>query len=291
MFQIANILLLSGICLLVVSAFTSQQLIKKLPMGKVRNSWQMLTYFIIGFIFAYAVYMLMLMTGQAILSSLVVPKLCFTAAAFILLLCFLTYQITRDIREAIAMDQASIIDPVLDIYNRRYFDRRIDEETQRSRRYKLPLSLILFEVDEFSNVVDQHGRLVGDVVLRKVSDFIMNTVRSSDIVARFDEHKIIVATTQTKEDMAEKLADRLRAEIEKLEIIRNSGEESAQALHVTVSGGVSCLLDSIKNGFELVDLAENALLQANKIGRNKVYTYDPTDIVEPVDEMIEAATA
>ncbi len=291
MFQIANILLLSGICLLVVSAFTSQQLIKKLPMGKVRNSWQMLTYFIIGFIFAYAVYMLMLMTGQANLSSLVVPKLCFTAAAFILLLCFLTYQITRDIREAIAMDQASIIDPVLDIYNRRYFDRRIDEETQRSRRYKLPLSLILFEVDEFSNVVDQHGRLVGDVVLRKVSDFIMNTVRSSDIVARFDEHKIIVATTQTKEDMAEKLADRLRAEIEKLEIIRNSGEESTQALHVTVSGGVSCLLDSIKNGFELVDLAENALLQANKIGRNKVYTYDPTDIVEPVDEMIEAATA
>ncbi len=291
MFQIANILLLSGICLLVVSAFTSQQLIKKLPMGKVRNSWQMLTYFIIGFIFAYAAYMLMLMTGQANLSSLVVPKLCFTAAAFILLLCFLTYQITRDIREAIAMDQASIIDPVLDIYNRRYFDRRIDEETQRSRRYKLPLSLILFEVDEFSNVVDQHGRLVGDVVLRKVSDFIMNTVRSSDIVARFDEHKIIVATTQTQDDMAEKLADRLRAEIEKLEIIRNSGEESAQALHVTVSGGVSCLLDSIKNGFELVDLAENALLQANKIGRNKVYTYDPTDIVEPVDEMIEAATA
>ncbi len=277
--------------MLVVSAFTSQQLIKKLPMGKVRNSWQMLTYFIIGFIFAYAAYMLMLMTGQANLSSLVVPKLCFTAAAFILLLCFLTYQITRDIREAIAMDQASIIDPVLDIYNRRYFDRRIDEETQRSRRYKLPLSLILFEVDEFSNVVDQHGRLVGDVVLRKVSDFIMNTVRSSDIVARFDEHKIIVATTQTQDDMAEKLADRLRAEIEKLEIIRNSGEESAQALHVTVSGGVSCLLDSIKNGFELVDLAENALLQANKIGRNKVYTYDPTDIVEPVDEMIEAATA
>ncbi len=291
MFQIANILLLSGICLLVVSAFTSQQLIKKLPMGKVRNSWQMLTYFIIGIIFAYSAYMLMLMTGQANLSSLDIPKLCFTAAAFILLLCFLTYQITRDIREAIAMDQASIIDPVLDIYNRRYFDRRIDEETQRSRRYKLPLSLILLEVDEFSNVVDRHGRLVGDVVLRKVSDFIMNTVRSSDIVARFDKHKIIVATTQTEEDMAVKLADRLRAEIEKLEIIRNSKEESSQALHVTVSGGVSCLLDSIKNGFELVDLAENALLQANKIGQNKVYTYDPTDIVEPVDEMIEAATA
>lgn len=289
MFQIANILLLSGICLLVVSAFTSQQLIKKLPMGKVRNSWQMLTYLIVGFIFAYAAYMLMLMTGQANLSSLDIPKLCFTAAAFILLLCFLTYQITRDIREAIAMDQASIIDPVLDIYNRRYFDRRIDEETQRSRRYKLPLSLILFEVDEFSNVINQHGRLVGDVVLRKVSDFIMTTVRSSDIVARFDEHKIIIATTQTEEDMAEKLADRLRAEIEKLEIIRNSGDVSSQALHVTVSGGVSCLLDSIKNGFELVDLAENALLQANNNGRNNVYTYDPTDIIEPVGEMIEAA--
>lgn len=291
MFQIANVLILSGICMLVVSAFTSQQLIRKLPMGKVRNSWQMLTYIIVGFVFAYAAYMLMLMTGQVNLISLSIPKIGFTAAAFILLLCFLIYQITGDIREAIAMDQASIIDPVLDIYNRRYFDRRIDEETQRSRRYNLPLSLILFDVDNFKNVKDQHGRLVADVVLRKVSDYIVNTVRSSDIVARFDEHKIIVGTTQTDEEMAEILADRLCTEVSNLDVLPNCDRENTPALKVTISAGVSSVTDSVKNGFDLVDIAAKALSQANRLGANNVSTYNPTGSIEPINEIIEPATA
>ena len=291
MFQIANILLLSGICMLVVSAFTSQQLIRKLPMGKVRNSWQMLTYLIVGFVFAYAAYMLLLMTGQANLMTLTIPKLCFTAASFILLLCFLTYQITRDIREAIAMDQASIIDPILDIYNRRYFDRRLDEETQRSRRYKLPLSLILFDIDDFKSVKDQHGKLVADVVLRKVSDYIVDTVRSSDIVARFDEHKIVVATTQTEVDMAEILANRLRSEIEKLDVLSNCDNENTSSLKVTVSAGVSAVFDSVRNGFDLVEIAEKALNQANKQGINNVSTYDPARSIESAGEVVEPVAA
>lgn len=153
MYTTANILLLSGICLLVASVFTSLQLINKLPMGNVRHSWKMLNFLLVGFIFGYASYMILLMTGQVRLTSLEIPKLCFAAASYLLLLCFLTYQTTRDIKEAIAMEQASIIDPVLDIYNRRYFDRRIEEETQRSRRYKQPLSVILFEVDQFESII------------------------------------------------------------------------------------------------------------------------------------------
>lgn len=74
------------------------------------------------------------------------------------------------------MEHASIIDPVSDICNRRYFDRRIDKETQRSPYYKLPSSVILFKIDESSNVVEQHGRPVSDVVLRKISDLIVKTV-------------------------------------------------------------------------------------------------------------------
>ena len=206
MFLFANILLLCGISCYAASLFIVQQLVQKLPLGKVRNNWKILSFFIVGCIVGIASYQIMIWTGKITLTSLTVPAICMASATFVLLLCFLTYQTTRDIGEAIAMDQASIIDPVLDIYNRRYFDRRIDEETQRSRRYKLPLSLILFDIDNFSSVKDQHGKLVADVVLRKVSDHIVNTVRSSDIVARFDEHKIVVGTTQTEEDMAEVLA-------------------------------------------------------------------------------------
>jgi len=290
MFLLANILLLSSIFLYAVSLFIVQQLIKKIPLGEVRNNWKILSFFIVGFIVGYAAYMFLLITGKVNIESIIYPAICLAGSAFVLLLCFLTYQTTRDIGEAIAMEQASIIDPVLDIYNRRYFDRRIDEETQRSRRYNQPLSIILFEIDQFESVVKNHGRLVGDVVLRKVSDFLVGSVRASDIVARYDEHKIVIATTQTKPDMAITLADRIRGEVEKLEVLPNSDQNAQDALHVTVTAGVSCVEDRIKSGFDLVDVAEKAIARADKEGHNRVYVYDPAD-VELSDEVIEAAAA
>ncbi len=291
MFLLANILILCGISCFAASLFTIQHLIKKLPLGKVRNNWQILSFFIVGFIVGLSVYQVMMWTGKVELASITFPAVSLAVAAFVLLLCFLTYQTTRDIREAIAMDQASIIDPILDIYNRRYFDRRIDEETQRSRRYKLPLSLILFDIDDYSSVKDNHGKLVAEVVLRKVSDYVVNTVRSSDIVARFDEHKIVVGTTQTDEEMAKVLADRLRSEIAKLDVLPQHDQENTTALQITVSAGVSSVLDSVKTGFDLVDITEKALQQANKLGPNNVSTYDPTETNEPVSDVIEPAAA
>ncbi|MFK7815026.1 MAG: GGDEF domain-containing protein [Gammaproteobacteria bacterium] len=290
MYLLANILILCGICLYAASLFTVQQLVKKLPLGEVRNNWKILSFFIVGFIVGYVAYMFMLWTGKIGLQGVTYPAICFAASAFVLLLCFLTYQTTCDIGEAIAMDQASIIDPVLDIYNRRYFDRRVDEETQRSRRYNQPLSIILFDVDQFDSIAQKHGSLVGDVVLRKVSDFLVGSVRASDIVARYDDHKIVIATTQTKPDMAIMLADRIRGEVEKLDILPSGEHNSIEDLRVTVTAGVSCVEDRIKSGFDLTDVAEKAMSRADIEGYNRVYAYDPSDIHLPED-VIDAAAA
>lgn len=290
MYLLANILILCGICLYAASLFTVQQLVKKLPLGEVRNNWKILSFFIVGFIVGYMAYMFMLWTGKISIQGITFPAVCFAASAFVLLLCFLTYQTTCDIGEAIAMDQASIIDPVLDIYNRRYFDRRVDEETQRSRRYNQPLSIILFDIDQFDSITKKHGTLVGDVVLRKISDFLVGSVRASDIVARYDEHKIVIATTQTKPDMAIMLADRIRGEVEKLEILPSSEQNSIEALRVTLTAGVSCVEDRIKSGFDLTDVAEKAMSRAETEGSNRVYAYDPSDIhvSEDVIESVES---
>ncbi len=287
---LANILLISGIFLYAASLFTVQQLVKRLPLGEVRNNWKVLSFFIVGFMVGYTAYIFMLWTGKVPHSGITFSSICFAAAAFVLLLCFLTYQTTRDIGEAIAMDQASIIDPILDIYNRRYFDRRIDEETQRSRRYNQPLSVILYEVDQFEAVVKQQGKLVGDVVLRKVSDFLVGSVRSSDIVARYDDHRIIVATTQTKPDMAVMLADRLRSEIEKLDILPSNENNSTDALRVTVTAGVSCVEDRTKSGFDLTEIAEKAMSRSSIEGQNRVYAYDAADL-HVQERNLEAAAA
>jgi diguanylate cyclase (GGDEF)-like protein len=259
---------------------------KTLPLGEVRNNWKVLSFFIVGF----AAYMFMLWTGKVNLQGINYPAICFAVSAFVLLLCFLAYQTTRDIGEAIAMDQASIIDPVLDIYNRRYFDRRSNEETQRSRRYNQPLSIILLGVDHFESIAKKHGRLVGDVVLRKISDFLVGSVRASDIVARYDEHRVVIASTQTKPDMAIMLVGRIRGDVEKLEALPSGEQKSVERLRVTVTAGVSCVEDRIKSGFDLTDVAEKAMSRTGFEGYNRVYAYDPSDIHIP-DEVIEATVA
>ena len=288
MYLFANILIFCSVLLFAASIFAVQQLIKKLPLGKVRNNWNILSFFIAGIMIGLFVCLPMLWIDKIVLTSLTFPVIGITTSAFVLMLCFLTYQTTRDIQEAILVDQASIIDPVLEIYNRRYYERRIEEETQRARRYELPLSLIMLEVDGFNNIVKSHGRLVGDVVLRKVSDFIENSVRASDIVARFDDQKIVIATTQTDKEMTMKLANRLRSDIEELNVVQGDGENKSETLHVTVSAGVSTVDENIKNGFDLSDVAEKALQEAIKQGRNRVHALDASEIPQVI-ELIEVA--
>ena len=87
-----------------------------------------------------------------------------------------------------------------------------------------------------------------------------------------------------------KLADRLRGEIEELNVLQGNEEDQSESIRVTVSAGVSTVDEYIKNGFDLSDVAEKALQKSIKQGRNKVYALDAAEI-EPVGEMIEAAVA
>ena len=115
-------------------------------------------------------------------------------------------------------------------------------------------------------------------------------MRASDIVARFDQNRIAIATTQTKPDMAIMLADRLRAEVEKLDVFPSTDGQDTEQMNITVTIGVSCVEDRIKCGFDLTDVAEKAIKDANEKGRNRVYAYDSSDIEEP-EQVIEAAAA
>ena len=288
MYLFANILILCSVLLTTASFFAVLQLIKRLPLGKVRNNWKILSFFILGLMFGHFAFLPIMWAENIVFSSLTFPAAAIAISTFLLLLCYLTYQTTCDILEAITIDQASIVDPMLEIYNRRYYDRRIDEETQRSRRYELPLSLIMFEVDGFNNVIKQYGPLVANVVLRKISDHIVNSVRASDIVARYEDQKIVIAATQTEKDMSLKLADRLRGEIEELNVLQGHEDDGSESLHITVSAGVSTVDENIKNGFDLSDVAEKALQEAIKQGRNRVHALDASEIPQVI-ELIEVA--
>ena len=89
--------------------------------------------------------------------------------------------------------------------------------------------------------------------------------------------------------MAIMLADRLRAEIEKLEILPVS-DQGVDTLNITATVGVSCVEDRIKSGFDLTDVAEKAIRRGGSKGNNRVYAYDASDI-HVSEETLEAAAA
>ena len=96
------------------------------------------------------------------------------------------------------LKKISITDPLTELLNRRYFEERLMEEIERSRRYHYPLSLIILDIDDFKNYNDVNGHLIGDEGLRITASCIRNAVRTIDVVARYGGEEFAVILPQTK---------------------------------------------------------------------------------------------
>src|SRR5690606_13807358 len=83
------------------------------------------------------------------------------------------------------LEQLAITDGLTGLYNHRHFRDRLESEFQRALRYKLPLSLLLFDVDDFKQLNDTFGHLQGDHILRELAQRTLTSVRHSDFVSRY----------------------------------------------------------------------------------------------------------
>jgi diguanylate cyclase (GGDEF)-like protein len=168
------------------------------------------------------------------------------------------------------IEQMAITDELTQIYNRRYFHTRLDQEVSRSKRYDHPLSLMMLDIDHFKRVNDVYGHQIGDDVLAGLAAIIKSTTRKMDVVVRYGGEEIAVILPETDGSGAVLNAEKIRHNIEKhvFEVL------NGKILQVTVSVGVSCL-DQIANNEEdkakkLIKIADDALYQAKKSGRNQV---------------------
>lgn len=125
----------------------------------------------------------------------------------------LALQTTNDVKDIAILQHESITDALTGLKNRRYFDQRICEEVALSKRYKLPLTLILLDVDYFKKINDTYGHTVGDEVLTNLSKLVLEVVRDSDIVARYGGEEIAIITPNTSKAEAELLAQDLREKL------------------------------------------------------------------------------
>lgn len=165
------------------------------------------------------------------------------------------------------LEKISMLDGLTGISNRRYFDSFLQKLWGINMRERFPIALIMIDIDNFKKYNDTYGHLEGDQCLKNVAAMINDTVRRpGDFVARYGGEEFAVLLSNTKENGAANLAERIREKIERMSI-----EVKGKNAPVTVSLGVASIVTIKGRGpTDLIEAADSALYEAKKTGKNKV---------------------
>ncbi len=165
------------------------------------------------------------------------------------------------------LEELSFKDGLTGVANRRMFDSVMDMEWDSARRHCQPLSLIMLDIDYFKQYNDHYGHIQGDECLKSVGQALHSAAtRAKDFIARFGGEEFVLVLPETDAKSAEKVAERCRGVIFKLQIPH---EKSAVSQVLTVSMGVGTIVpgtdDDVKSFITEVD---RLLYQAKQNGRN-----------------------
>ncbi len=157
-------------------------------------------------------------------------------------------------------------DAVTGAASRHYFMKRLDEEFSYAKRTKIPLSLLMIDIDFFKKINDNYGHLAGDLALNHTAKQIKKTIRYEDILGRYGGEEFAVILRGIDTQGAFQLAERIRFTIE-----QNPMKFEDQNISITVSIGVSTMTEEKFNTLkEFIDAADKCLYNAKQSGRNRV---------------------
>jgi diguanylate cyclase (GGDEF)-like protein len=173
-----------------------------------------------------------------------------------------TEQLRQQMR---VLEELAHVDGLTKLFNRRHFDQAFAAEIDRCARQRSPLCLLFADLDNFKQINDQYGHMIGDSLLAHVAKVLHETARRSDILARYGGEEFALVLPATPLDRAAIAAERLRRAIERRPMVI----EGRAPLHVTISIGVAASAEG-DSAEDLMRKADLALYRAKADGRNRV---------------------
>lgn len=178
--------------------------------------------------------------------------------------------LAKDLKEAnVRLRDVSNQDPLTKVYNRRYFNEFLGWNFNRATRYESMLGCMMVDIDFFKRVNDKYGHLTGDFVLQNVATILQESLRNTDVVARFGGEEFVVLLPETDADAVMSTAERIRLSIENGDF--KHGEEN---IHITVSIGYVAYdrknYPEIRSFEDLIKTTDERMYKAKKNGRNQI---------------------
>jgi len=159
---------------------------------------------------------------------------------------------------------ANTIDPLTNLYNRRYISSKISEEIQRFNRTKSPFCLIIMDVDFFKEVNDQFGHDCGDEVLVILSRLLHKEIRSIDTLSRWGGEEFLILLPDSNIESAIQVAERIRLKVEMQPFVYD-----ATTFKLTMTLGISMSSEDLTVK-TMIKKADRALYEGKQLGRNCV---------------------
>lgn len=158
----------------------------------------------------------------------------------------------------------SITDGLTNLYVHSHTLTRLDEEFLRAKRYNYSLGCLFIDIDQFKDMNDRHGHLLGDRVLMEIARALAKEVRDTDILGRYGGDEFLAILPETDTASAYKVAERVRKSVEALNL-----ESNGEAIRVTISIGVFAASSLPNRTQDILVLADTALRQAKNLGKNR----------------------
>lgn len=166
-----------------------------------------------------------------------------------------------EIKLYLEQEKKAVIDYLTGLYNKAYFEEAMDREINQAKRYNREFSLILIDIDNFKQINDTYGHLMGDEVLKTLAKIIQLNVRKEDTMCRLGGEEFAIILPDTSIQGANKVAEKIR------QLFNN---ETLSDVNLSFSAGISVFPKNGTTKLELIEAADRALYFSKYSGKNKV---------------------